>query len=175
MTLLQLGGDVLLWITRMVKQESFSRFLSNCQIVQINLPKVGLKAIAVKNFSTPGENTYAVGYGLQGNYFEPIGPADRPAYLDNSPAGIRTAQIIAADTPCATGNASQVGLIRGSKPIRRPRGSVNTTPTLGDHRFPNGTQCRVRPGKDNHQYRRDRVRQECRECAYQPSLRRARN
>ena len=97
MTLLQLGGEVLLRITRIVKQDNFSRSLSNSQIVQISFRKVGLKAIAVKNFSTPGENTHAVGCCFQGNYFEPIGPADRPAYLDNSPAGIRTAQIIATD------------------------------------------------------------------------------
>ena len=97
MTVLQLSGDVLLRITRIVKQGNLSRSLSNCQIVQINFRKVGLKAIPVKNFSTPGENTHAVGCCFQCNYFEPIGPADRPAYLDNSPAGIRTAQIIATD------------------------------------------------------------------------------
>jgi hypothetical protein len=97
MTLLQLGGDVLLRITRIAKQHNFSKSLSNCQIVQIRFRKVGLKAIAVKNFPTPGENTHAVGCCFQSNYFEPIGPADRPAYLDNSPAGIRTAQIIATD------------------------------------------------------------------------------
>jgi hypothetical protein len=97
MTLLQLGGDVLLRITRIVKQDNFSGSHSNCQIVQISFRKVGLKAIAVKNFSTPGENTHAVGCCLQGDYFEPIGPADRPAYLDNSPAGIRISRIIATD------------------------------------------------------------------------------
>jgi len=97
MTLLQLGGDVLLRITRIVKQDNFSRSLSNFRIVQINFRKVGLKAIAVKNFFAPGKNTHSVGCCFQGNYFELVGPADRPAYLDNSPAGIRTAQIIATD------------------------------------------------------------------------------
>jgi hypothetical protein len=97
MTLLQLGGDVLLRITRIVKQDNFSKSLSNCQIVQSSFRKVGLKAIAVKIFSTPGENTHAAGCCFQGNYFELVGPADRPAYLDNSPAGIRRAQIIATD------------------------------------------------------------------------------
>jgi len=76
MTLLQLGGGVLLWITRIVKQDNFSRSLSYCQIVEISFRKVGLKAIAVKNFFTPGENTHAVGCCFQGNYFEPIGPAE---------------------------------------------------------------------------------------------------
>ena len=97
MTLLQLGGDVLLRITRIVKQDNFSGSLSNCQIVQISLRKVGLKAIAVKNFFAPGKNTHAVGYCFQGHYFELVGPADRPAYLDNSPAGIRISRIIATD------------------------------------------------------------------------------
>jgi hypothetical protein len=105
MTLLQLGGDVLLRITRIVKQDNFSKSLSNCQIVQSSFRKVGLKAIAV-NFSTPGENTHAVGCCFQGNKFELIGPADRPAYLDNSPrqvfVGPRSSQLISA---CATGNA----------------------------------------------------------------------
>ena len=97
MTLLQLGGDVLFRIARIVKQDNFSGSLSNCQIVQISFRKVRLKAFAVKNFSTPGKNHHAVGCCFQGNYFEPIGPADRPAYLDNSTAAIRTAQIIAID------------------------------------------------------------------------------
>src|ERR1700757_763171 len=97
MTLLQLGGYVLLRITRIVKQDNFSRSLPNCQIVQISFRKVGLKAIAVKNFFTPAKNTHAVGCCFQGNYFELVSPADRSAYLDNSPAGIRTAEIIAID------------------------------------------------------------------------------
>jgi hypothetical protein len=95
--MLQLDGYVLLRITRIVKQDNFSGSLSNCQIVQMSFRKVGLKAIAIKNFFTPGKNTHAVGCCFQGNYFELIGPADRPAYLDNSPAGICTAQIIAID------------------------------------------------------------------------------
>jgi len=74
MTLLQLGGDVLLRITRIVKQDNFSRSLSNCKIIEISFRKAGLKAIAVKNFSTPGKDTHAVGRCFQGNYFEPIGP-----------------------------------------------------------------------------------------------------
>jgi hypothetical protein len=53
--------------------------------------------MAVKSFSAAGKNTHAVGCCLQGNYFEPIGPTDRSAYLDNSLAAIRTAQIIAID------------------------------------------------------------------------------
>ncbi len=81
-----------------MKQDNFSRLLSNCQIVQIGFRKVGLRAIAVKNFFTPAKNAHAVGCCFQGNYFELVGPADRPAYLDNSPAGIRTAQIIAIDS-----------------------------------------------------------------------------
>jgi len=97
MTLLQLGGDVLLRITRIAKQDNFSRSLSNCRVVQISFRKVGLKAIAVKNFFTPGKNTHAVGCCFQGDYFELVVPADRPAYLHNSPAGIRTAQIITSD------------------------------------------------------------------------------
>jgi hypothetical protein len=97
MALLQLGGDVLLPFTRIVKRENFSRSLPNYQIIQISLRKVGLKAIVVKNLFTPAKNTYAVGCCFQGNYFELVGPADRPAYLDNSPAVIRTVQIIAID------------------------------------------------------------------------------
>src|SRR5579872_1183231 len=97
MTLLQLGGDVVLRITRIVKQDNLSRSLLYCQIVQISLREVGLKAIVVKNFSTPGENTHAVGCCFQGHYFEVVGPADRPAYLDNSPAGTRTLRIVAND------------------------------------------------------------------------------
>src|ERR1700756_3482938 len=97
MTSLQLGGDVLSRITRIVKQDTFSGSLSNCEIVQISFRKVGLKAIAVKSFSTPGENTQAVGCCLQGDYFELVGPTDRPAYLDNSPAGTRTFRIVAND------------------------------------------------------------------------------
>jgi hypothetical protein len=76
MTLPQLGGDVLLRITRIVKQDNFSRSLSNCKIVEISFRKVGLKALALKNFSTPGEDTHAVGCCFQGNYFEPTGPAE---------------------------------------------------------------------------------------------------
>lgn len=97
MTLLQLGGNVHLRITRIVKQDNFSGSLSNVRIVQISFRKVGLKAIAVKNVFTPGKNTQTVGCRFQGNYFEPIRPTDRPAYLNNSPACIRTAQIIATD------------------------------------------------------------------------------
>ena len=40
----------------------------------------------------------------------------------------RSSQLI---SPCAIGNACEACLITGSKPIRRPRGSVNTTPILG--------------------------------------------
>jgi len=97
MTLLQLGGDVFLRITRILEQDNFSRLLSNCQIVQISFRKVGLKAIAVKDFFTPANNTHAVGCCFQGNYFELVGPADQPAYLDNSTAGVRTTEIIAID------------------------------------------------------------------------------
>src|SRR5579864_7290250 len=97
MTLLQLGGDVLLPFTRIVKEDNLSRSLSNCQTVQISFRKVGLKAIAVKNFFAPAKNTHAVGCCFQGHYFELVGPADRPAYLHNSPAGIRTSRIIAND------------------------------------------------------------------------------
>ena len=97
MTLLQLGGDVLLRITRIVKQDNLSRSLLNCQTVQISFRKVRLYAIAVKNLFAFGKNTHAVGCRFHGNYFELVGSADRPANLDNSPAGIRTVQIIAID------------------------------------------------------------------------------
>src|SRR4029077_17055697 len=60
---LQRGGYVLSRITRILKKDNFSRLLSNCQIVQISFRKVGLKAIAVKNFFTLAKNTHAVGFG----------------------------------------------------------------------------------------------------------------
>jgi len=97
MALLQLGGYVLLRITRIVEQDNFSGSLSNCQIVQISFRKLGLKPIAVKNFSTPGKDTHVVGCCLLGNYFKPVGSGHRPAYLEYSSAGIRTAQIVALD------------------------------------------------------------------------------
>src|SRR4029077_1550078 len=125
MTSLQLGGYVLSRTTRILKKNNFSRLLSNCQIVQISFRKVGLKAIAVKNFFTPAKNAHAVGCCFQGNYFELVRPADRSAYLDNSPAGTRTAQIIAIDITLRDSNACQARLVTGSKPIRRPRGSVS--------------------------------------------------
>ena len=57
MTLLQLGGEVLLRITRIVKQDNFSRSLSNCQIVQINFAK--LVADAVSDIGTFIQNVGA--------------------------------------------------------------------------------------------------------------------
>jgi hypothetical protein len=84
-------------ITRIVKQDNLSRSLSNCQTVQISFRKVGLEAFAVENFFASGKNTHAVGCRFQGDYLDLVGPADRPAYLDNSLAGARTAQIIATD------------------------------------------------------------------------------
>jgi hypothetical protein len=72
----------------------FSLELPDCSN---RFPKSGTEGYCRQHFFTPGKNTHAVGCCFQGNYFELIGPADRPAYLDNSPAGIRTVQIIAID------------------------------------------------------------------------------
>jgi hypothetical protein len=95
--MLQLGDYIRFGITGILEQHNFSRSLPNCHIIKIGFRMMGLDVIAVKNFFTASKNTHAVGCCLQGNHFEPIGPADRSAYLDNSSAGICTTQIIAID------------------------------------------------------------------------------
>src|SRR5438132_9484002 len=94
MALLQLGGYVLLRITRIVEQDNFSGSLSNCQIVQISFRKLGLKPIAVKNFSTPGKDTHVVGCCLLGNYFKPVGSGHRPAYLDRKSTRLNSSHTV---------------------------------------------------------------------------------